>query len=80
MCDLQANIGSAFEHITWMQNVIVDWRIIVGDLRRAGCWTECAENTLEVFIATLKTLELYETCLREEIKEQDVPRHETIAA
>ena len=80
MCELQNNIDMAAEHITWMKNVIADWHIIVADLRRAGCRTECAENTLETFISTLKTLELYETRLREEINKQDDPCHETIAA
>lgn len=80
MCELQENIEVATEHINWLKNVISDWRIIVTDLRRAGCRTECAENTLETFIRTLKTLELYQKCLREEVKEDDAPRRETIAA
>jgi len=80
MCELQDNIEVAAGHISWMKNVIADWRIIIADLRRAGCRTECAENTLEAFISTLKTLELYERRLREESKEQADLRRETIAA
>lgn len=80
MCDLQNNIDVAAGHIIWMKNVIAEWRIIVADLRRAGCRTECAENTLEAFISTLIALEFYEMCLREEINKQDDRRRETIAA
>jgi hypothetical protein len=80
MCELQNNIEVAAEHISWIKNVIADWMVIVDDLRRAGCRTECAENTLQAFISTLKTLELYEMCLREESDRQDGPRRETIAA
>lgn len=80
MCELRDSIELATEHINWMTDVIADWRVIVGDLRRAGCRTECAENTLEAFISTLKTLQVYEICLREEIEKQDDLRRETIAA
>jgi hypothetical protein len=77
MRELQNNIDVAAEHIIWLKEVVAEWRIIVADLRRAGCRTECAENTLEAFIGTLMALEFYEMCLREE---QDYRRRETIAA
>jgi hypothetical protein len=80
MRDLQNNIDAASEHIIWMKNVIADWRVIVADLQRAGCRIACAENALDSFISTLKTLELYESFSLEEIKKQDGPRHEIIAA
>lgn len=80
MCELQSNIEVAAEQINWIKNVIADWSVIVADLRRAGCRTECAENTLQAFISTLKTFELHEMCLHEESDRHRGPRHETIAA
>ena len=80
MCELQSDIEVAAEHLNWIKNVIADWSVIVADLRRAGCRTECAENTLQAFVSTLKTLKSHEMCLREESDRQRDPCHETIAA
>lgn len=68
MRDLRNRIEMTSEHITWMENTIADWSVIVADLGRAGCRTDYAENTLDVCVSALRTLE---TRLREEIKAQD---------
>lgn len=80
MCEPQNDLELANEHIAWMKDVIVDWRVILADLRRAGHRTECAESALQSFIRTLQTLELYEALLLGEMDEQDDPRPEMIAA
>lgn len=80
MCELQNKIAVVAGNIRSMKNVIADWRIIVADLRRAGCRTESAENTLDAFIGTLMALEFYKMCLCEEINEQAGRRRETISA
>ncbi|MCI4679805.1 hypothetical protein K9U39_11700 [Rhodoblastus acidophilus] len=69
MCKLQDDLELATGHIAWLKSVIVDWRTIVADLRRAGHRTENAESTLQTFIRTLKTLESYEIFLLGEIEE-----------
>jgi hypothetical protein len=69
MADLNQRLTTAALHVAEGRRSVVRQRARIAKLEALGASTLEAENTLEVFLRTLRVLEDYETLLREEIDE-----------
>jgi hypothetical protein len=69
MADLNQRLTTAALHVAEGRRSVVRQRARIAKLHAIGASTSEAENTLDVFLRTLRVLEDYETLLREEIDE-----------
>jgi hypothetical protein len=72
MADLNQRLTTAALHVAEGRRSIVRQRARIAKLASLGASTLEAENTLDVFVRTLRVLEDYEALLREEVDEPAV--------
>jgi hypothetical protein len=72
MADLNQRLTTAALHVAEGRRSVVRQRARIAKLAALGASTLEAENTLDVFLRTLRVLEDYETLLREEFDEPTV--------